>query len=283
MPTNTNRTKAFTLIELLVVIAIIALLLAIVMPSLRIAKEHARRLICATHMKSIGQAIVLYAERENGKLPMNFYQQDPGKTTLMNRRNYSNPVATYFLGNYDASVHNSPSSVRMSSMLGRDAAGNEMVTNLGYLMSAGLLDNATEVVYCSSNKTDDYSYESYGGDADWPKGKGPDYPNNPYSIRVSYSYLPQARTKKHPDSTMSEFPDAAYKMSELNANRSIMLDLLNGENMSHRMGGYVGTNILYGGGSVVFRKDENNIIKNGGNLIDIGRAREWRSVIRALE
>jgi prepilin-type N-terminal cleavage/methylation domain-containing protein len=44
--------KGFTLIELLVVIAIIALLLAILMPSLKMAKEYATRLQCANNLKS---------------------------------------------------------------------------------------------------------------------------------------------------------------------------------------------------------------------------------------
>ncbi len=275
--------KAFTLIELLVVIAIIALLLAIVMPSLAMAKEHAKRLICASHMKSIGQAIMLYAERENDELPMNFYQQDPGDTSLMDRRTMSNPIATYFLGSYDSSVHDMASSERMSNLFGKDANGDERVTNLGYLVSAGLLDDVAEVVYCNSNKTDIHSYNAYGGDADWPKGLGPDYPNNPYSIRISYSYLPQAMKTRHPDSAMSGFPDAAYKLSKLNPNLSMVLDLLNGDDMSHKRGGYVGTNILYGGGYVIFRTDADNVIKDGGNLIAIERAAEWRTAIRALE
>jgi prepilin-type N-terminal cleavage/methylation domain-containing protein/prepilin-type processing-associated H-X9-DG protein len=52
--------KAFTLIELLVVIAIIALLLAIILPSLKKTKEKAQDLICRTRVRGIGQAIGLY-------------------------------------------------------------------------------------------------------------------------------------------------------------------------------------------------------------------------------
>ena len=57
-----RRKKAFTLIELLVVIAIIALLVAILVPSLRQAKELARRVVCAANLRSMHQGLALYGE-----------------------------------------------------------------------------------------------------------------------------------------------------------------------------------------------------------------------------
>jgi prepilin-type N-terminal cleavage/methylation domain-containing protein len=55
-----QKTKGFTLIELLVVIAIIALLMAIVMPGMRKAKEYARKVICQSNYRQIGIAIGTY-------------------------------------------------------------------------------------------------------------------------------------------------------------------------------------------------------------------------------
>ena len=52
--------KAFTLIELLVVIAIIALLLGIVVPSLRKAKEYAKKIICKSNLHQIAVAMGNY-------------------------------------------------------------------------------------------------------------------------------------------------------------------------------------------------------------------------------
>lgn len=57
--------KAFTLIELLVVIAIIALLLSIVMPSLRKAKQYAHKIVCASHQRGFGTAFLAYTHENN--------------------------------------------------------------------------------------------------------------------------------------------------------------------------------------------------------------------------
>ena len=59
--------KAFTLIELLVVIAMIALLLSILMPALRAAKEQAKKTVCTGHIKGLVLAVRMYADDYDGK------------------------------------------------------------------------------------------------------------------------------------------------------------------------------------------------------------------------
>lgn len=51
------RRPAFTLIELLVVIAIISLLISILLPSLKEAREQARRAVCGTRLQQIGLGV----------------------------------------------------------------------------------------------------------------------------------------------------------------------------------------------------------------------------------
>ena len=63
-----KRKKAFTLIELLVVISVIALLLSILLPSLRSAKAKAMQLLSITNMKSLALAWTAYATENGGKL-----------------------------------------------------------------------------------------------------------------------------------------------------------------------------------------------------------------------
>lgn len=53
--------RAFTLIELLVVIAIISLLIGILLPAIGQARETARKLVCATTQRGLGQGMYQYA------------------------------------------------------------------------------------------------------------------------------------------------------------------------------------------------------------------------------
>jgi prepilin-type N-terminal cleavage/methylation domain-containing protein/prepilin-type processing-associated H-X9-DG protein len=55
------KRQAFTLIELLVVIAVIAILMAILMPALNLARDQGRRIKCAGNLRSLGIANCLYA------------------------------------------------------------------------------------------------------------------------------------------------------------------------------------------------------------------------------
>ena len=63
---------AFTLIELLVVIAIIALLLAVLLPALAIARERGRRAVCKSNVHQFIIGIHVYATENKHRLPGGF-------------------------------------------------------------------------------------------------------------------------------------------------------------------------------------------------------------------
>ena len=64
------RRQGFTLIELLVVVAIISLLMAILLPSLKNAREQAKFVICQANVQQISTALHTYAAEYNGWYPV---------------------------------------------------------------------------------------------------------------------------------------------------------------------------------------------------------------------
>ena len=64
------KPRAFSLIELIVVIGIIAILIAFLMPTLSLVRDHAKQVRCAAQLHSLGQAFANYAVAFKGAYPI---------------------------------------------------------------------------------------------------------------------------------------------------------------------------------------------------------------------
>ncbi|MFH1614070.1 MAG: type II secretion system protein [Planctomycetota bacterium] len=83
--------NAFTLVELLVVIAIIAVLLSILVPTLRKAREQAKAVVCMSNLKQLGYVLQFYMMDSNNRvLPRHF----DGPGSFANRLRYWPQVLT---------------------------------------------------------------------------------------------------------------------------------------------------------------------------------------------
>ena len=67
--TRRSETTGFTLVELLVVITILAVLAALLLPSLSSAKQAGRKAACLANLRQLGIAIHTYADENDGKIP----------------------------------------------------------------------------------------------------------------------------------------------------------------------------------------------------------------------
>lgn len=63
------RKRAFTLVELLVVVGIIAVLIALLLPALAPARENTRRTACASNLRQLATAFVMYVGDNRQRYP----------------------------------------------------------------------------------------------------------------------------------------------------------------------------------------------------------------------
>jgi prepilin-type N-terminal cleavage/methylation domain-containing protein/prepilin-type processing-associated H-X9-DG protein len=85
-------TVGFTLIELLVVIAIIAILTAILLPTLAAARGRAQGVVCLNNTHQLTLALELYADDHNSRLPFNLVMTE---WSPRNNLNWVNNVMTW--------------------------------------------------------------------------------------------------------------------------------------------------------------------------------------------
>ena len=225
-----NKHKAFTLIELLVVISIIALLVSILLPALNRAREAARRTVCSSNLKNLGQGIFIYANSHNDSLPICRYET--ASTVGINNE----PWRSYSLF-----------TITSDPVL----KARERVTatyNLGYLFMDNIIDTG-EIYYCPSSEKNisgdgitgiHYSYDYYTkGESDFPWNEDPSGWSTSH-VRSSYNYVPLDRKRKAMVNTTfgnGWFNITAQKVAQLKPAAAMTSDLLMDlEHVPHKAG-----------------------------------------------
>ena len=224
---------AFTLIELLVVIAIIAIVAALLLPTLSKAKERALRIGCANNLRQIGLGINMYAADHNDFVPFISWDHDW-------------PLLSYF-----------PCYVTPGT--GQVVEG---YYGVGLLWRTKAVPNA-KVFYCPSQakQNANMTYEYYTQAAAWPSVPATDTAGR---IRVCYTYFFQrSQTENYKgyvlpkvtyDRTVIEVgaPGATYevtgpvKLNLLNPLKSITTDLAHSLDLApHKDKGIAGLNALF--------------------------------------
>jgi prepilin-type N-terminal cleavage/methylation domain-containing protein len=157
MAAHHRKNRAFTLIELLVVISIVAILMAILMPSLSRARKQAQFVRCKSNLKSYGVMAFLYTNDNDDKMPNAWtsfyssrtYSQEPHRYCrwhnpdwdLVYHPEYAGPMWPYLKGK---NIHICPSFFPIAKEFGpvhpQHVQGVPIRPNYNYSMNSWLSD-----------------------------------------------------------------------------------------------------------------------------------------------
>ena len=159
-----KRTSRFTLIELLVVIAIIAILLALLLPGLRAARDRAYVVVCMSNLRQIAQASFAYAADHDGYVP------------------------TYC-----------PENERSRYVQYQDEW-----RNLGVVWNEDYLPGDGEVLYCPAQSFTPFRHETYEPWPSTADYSGNQSSGGNQAIRGAYNYNPRRTDGQIPDMASDE-------------------------------------------------------------------------------
>lgn len=205
-----KKQRAFTLIELLVVIAIIALLLSILLPGLKAAKDISKRVVCASRLRQVGVAMRSYSQS---------YENLPDAVDRNGKQESGHGYAVY----------------RGDKPEWIDAQGKPIPIRWAKLYEGGYMDEP-EIFYCPGNRLDLYKYESYCQPSPWgtlPQDFNTKNGSNQW-VRIGFTYFPIARNPRMSTTIFApaEFPK---KFTDLHPSLPYATDVLWGRNnLSHQ-------------------------------------------------
>jgi len=244
--------EGFTLVELMVVISIIALLLALLMPSLSRAREGAKRQVCANQLKQNSVGIHAYAGDYDYSMPWWGYEPDGDEEM--------HPYVVYRGGSgddiwrFDKAVATDP----------WDSTKGKLKAMRMACLYEGKYITLPEVFYCPSNKDALYKFESYTDPKPW--GRLPqnynDMQGNNQWVRMGYEYYPtDPKTPTEPmvyDNVTYNVPQkTARKILGLNPHFPYMTDVIRRRaHMGHQTRNVLAIHALFSDGHVVFCNDD---------------------------